>query len=324
MKKLTVFLVACFFTLKIFGNDLQRSHTSNRSAYVADLVNDIDLTSAYKLDFMHFAMIDDKRKQQFGYYPNLRGVVSLGARYKFLRLSYSFDILANDTYNKHYGKTSFSDFRFGFKTRSFWMDFYYEKYEGFYISESQKFFPNFALDSIYQRNSDLSTFRLGFDIDILQDSRFSKEAAFNYTEIQKKSAGSLIFHINNQLSNINAGNSKLVPANYYDGYSDLYDFNRVRFLSFIFGVGYGHALVLGPLNFSNAIVAGPNMQMYFFDGFRIRIPYSASFKSSLSINTPHFYTGVMTQASLNNHYFKDNVIRRQGLVFLLRAGFRFA
>jgi len=321
MRFLVVLLLNGFlFTSLLFGQDAKTTTSDN---YVEKCKSSFNLTAAYKIDFMHLALFDDNSKRQFNYYPNLRGVMSLGAKYKIFSLSYAFNILDSDIFDVHYGQSSLSDLRFGIKSRSFWMNFYYEKYKGFFLSEEQLWFPPFQTDSVYYRNHDLSSMKFGLEMTFIRNNNFSKAAAFEYTEIQKKSAGAVLLNFKPEFSNINSKSIPLIPVLYQPYYSDLSKFDKTSFLSFAFGLGYGHALVAGPLNFSNAISAGPHMQMYFFDGFKIRFPYELQFKSSLSVNFKHFYAGALAGLDINNNYFKDNIIRKQGVHFLFRAGFRF-
>ncbi len=290
--------------------------------YVSTPKHSIGLNSAYNINYMHLAMIDDKGNQRFTYYPNLRGIMNFRVNYKILSLSYSYNIRENDLYDKYYGQTTFRDFGFSIKTRPFWLDVYYENYEGFFIDEKQDFFPSFALDSVYMRNSKLSTFRLGMRAHFIMNSNYSMRAAFEFDELQKKSAGSLILLINPQLSNLRAPEEPLIPEKYKPYYSGLLDYERGRFYNIGTGMGYGYSLVIGPLNFSNALMVGPSFQLYFFDGIKIRLPYHALFRSGLSVNFKHFYAGAAAAMDINNLYLNENRIRKQGLVITFRMGFR--
>lgn len=292
--------------------------------YTVELENDFDITGAYLVHFMHLAMIDENRNSPFYFYPNTRGILNVGARYKFFRFSYSFNLKDNKIYDEYYGPTKFRSFDFGIKTRPFWLNFYYYNYTGFYISEENILFPKFNTDSVYAQNNDLSTFKFGISSNIIINRDFSMKAAFEYSEIQKRSAGSLFVFITYEWSNINAGDEPIIPDIYRADYKDLADMdNRVTFFSWGTGMGYAYSLVLGPVNFSNALVAGPDLQIYYYKRPRLRVPYSLHFKSSLSLNVRNFFTGAKLSLDVNNHYFNEDRIRRQQLAFTFRAGLRF-
>ncbi|HOY38937.1 MAG TPA: DUF4421 family protein, partial [Bacteroidales bacterium] len=251
------------------------------------------------------------------------GAITLGARYKIFRISYSFNITTDQDYNLCYGPTRFNSFEMGIKTRFLWLEAYFSRCKGFYYSDQSILFPKFSTDSIYPQNNGLSSFEVGLRAKLIFDHDFSMEAAFDYSEIQEKSAGSFFYTLNPEISNIKSDSLPIIPPIYTPYYSGLNDFRKATFLSFSNCLGYGYSLVLGPVNFSNAIAAGPNLQLSFNHGIKVKLPFDLYFKSSLSVNTKNFYTGAMVSLDVNNHVFGQNNIRKQFLVFSFRMGFRF-
>ncbi|HQP04687.1 MAG TPA: DUF4421 family protein [Bacteroidales bacterium] len=291
--------------------------------YIQGVDADVALSADYRINFLNFAMIDDHQERRFSYYPNLQGAITLGARYKIFRISYSFNITTDQDYNLCYGPTRFNSFEMGIKTRFLWLEAYFSRCKGFYYSDQSILFPKFSTDSIYPQNNGLSSFEVGLRAKLIFDHDFSMEAAFDYSEIQEKSAGSFFYTLNPEISNIKSDSLPIIPPIYTPYYSGLNDFRKATFLSFSNCLGYGYSLVLGPVNFSNAIAAGPNLQLSFNHGIKVKLPFDLYFKSSLSVNTKNFYTGAMVSLDVNNHVFGQNNIRKQFLVFSFRMGFRF-
>ncbi|HXK80804.1 MAG TPA: DUF4421 family protein [Bacteroidales bacterium] len=323
--KLTACLIILFFSTQYVFADGVKNFLSPHpfgDSYVKDIDSKIGLSADYNINFTNFALLGNDKTRHFSYYPNLRGIITLGARYKFFRISYSFNFKNSTDYNEYYGTTDYFNFQFGIKTRAVWLQFYYSKYHGFYYTEEDIWFPKFTLDSIYPQNNDLSSFELGLKSNIIFDTDFSMEAAFDYTEIQTKSAGSFYVLVNPEISNIKSENKAIIPEEYQEHYSGLKDFNKAFFVSFATGLGYGYSLILGPVNFSNTVFAGPNLQIYSHNGLRVKLPYDLAFKSSLSLNLENFYTGAMVSLDINNHYFDKDIIRKKILVFTYRMGIR--
>lgn len=291
--------------------------------YIQKLSNSFELNGEYQVDFTHLALFNDQKVRKFNYYPNMRGVINLGIRYKFLFFNYSFNVKENDTYNKLYGKTTFNQVAFGVKTQPVWIIFYYSKHQGFFISEENLLVPTFGTDSLYEQNNTLKTKRLGLRMDLIFSKKFSMEAAFEYSKIQKKSAGSFILRLNPEFNNFEAIDKPIIPVQYLTQFEGLHYFYKTNFYNFGIGLGYAYSIVMGPFNFSNFAMIGPTMQLYAYDRLSIAFPLLMNFKSSLSFNIKNFYVGALASLEIQNYKLLDNTIRKQSLSFILRSGLRF-
>lgn len=285
--------------------------------------SDYSFSADYKINMHNLSLIDASAIRQFSYYPNLRGAITFGARYKIFRLFYTVDVMANQNYNECFGTTGFNDIEFGIKTRLFWLTAYFSRCKGFYYSDESRWYPDFSTDSVYGQNPDLLTFELGFRASIIFNPRYSMEAAFEYSEIQNQSAGAFFLSLNPRYSRISTGETPLIPLSYENYFPELSDFEKVSTLSMGFGLGYGYSIVVGPVNFANAISAGPAFQFSSGHGLRFRIPFDMNARSSLSVNFKNFYTGVGASLGIYNHKFSDEIIRKNILVFTFRVGIRF-
>lgn len=322
MKRLIVFLI-----ITLNGIFVLASHTvhasKDTSDYIRKLSNSFELNGEYQVDFTHLALFNDQKMRMFNYYPNMRGVVNLGVRYRFLFFNYSFNVKENATYNHLYGKTVFNQIAFGVKTRPVWAIFYYSKHQGFFISEEQLLFPTFGTDSLYEQNSSLKTKRLGFRLDFIFSKKFSMEAAFEYSKIQKKSAGSFVLRLNPEFSHFEALDKPIIPVQYLSHFEGLHYFYKTNFYNFGMGLGYAYSWVVGPVNFSNFAMIGPTIQLYAYDRLSVAFPLLLNFKSSISFNVKNFYIGALVSLDIQNYKLLDNTIRKQSLAFILRAGIRF-
>ncbi|MBP1672331.1 MAG: hypothetical protein H6Q25_146 [Bacteroidetes bacterium] len=322
MRPFLIITLFLFSISLIFAGSLP-SKKKDPKDYIAKLDNSFELNGEYQVDFTHIAMINDQGNRMFTYYPNMRGVINLGIRYKFLFFNYSFNVKENDTYNRLYGKTTFNQFAFGIKTRPIWLILYYSKHQGFFISEENLLFPTFGTDSLYTQNNTLATKRLGIRLDIIFSKKFSMEAAFEYSKIQKKSAGSFMLRLNPEFSGFNAAENPIIPLEYLSHFGGLQYFYKTNFYNFGMGLGYAYSLVIGPINFSNMALIGPTFQLYAYDKLSVAFPLLMNFKSSLSFNVKNFYVGALASLDVQNYKLLDNTIRKQSLAFILRAGLRF-
>lgn len=321
MKLTILFSILMIFSFSLKGNSGQ-DIKKDTSEYIVKLSNSFEFSADYQLDFTHFALINSQKEPIFNYYPNMRGVITIGARYKILFFNYSFNIKDNATYDRLYGPTKFKQISFGVKTRPIWFIFYYSKHKGFYISEENMIFPKFRTDSLYAQNNDLITLRLGVRLDIIMSKKFSMEAAFEYSKIQKKSAGSIVLRFNPEYNYIDAIAKPIIPSEYLPHFEGLEYFYKTKFYNFGIGAGYAYSWVIGAFNFSNFAMIGPTIQLYAYDGLEIDFPLLLSFKSSLSFNLKHGYVGILANLDIQNYRLGNNTIRKQNVAFLVRAGIR--
>lgn len=314
-----LFLMILSFSLTANNYDKTSKDTSD---YIRKLDNSFEASGEYQIDFTHFALLDAERDRVFNYYPNMRGVVSFGARYKFLFFGYSFNLKEKAIYDSLYGPTQFNQISFGIKTRPVWFTFYYSKHKGFYISNENMLFPKFRTDSLYAQNNDLITVRLGTRLDIIFSKRYSMEAAFEYSKIQKKSAGSFVLRLNPEYNYIDAIENPIIPQQYISQFEGLEYYYKTQFFNFGLGLGYAYSIVMGPFNFSNFAMIGPTVSLYAYEGLEVDFPLLMSFKSSLSFNIKYCYIGVLASLDVQNYTLENNTIRKQNLAFMVRAGLR--
>ena len=322
MKKLCISILLFISVISVFAENPERKK-KDPSDYIAKLDNSFEASGEYQVDFTHLAMFNSQNERMFTYYPNMRGVINLGVWYKFLFFNYSFNVKENDTYNQLFGKTIFNQVAFGIKTRPIWVIFYYSKHQGFFISQENLLFPTFGTDSMYEQNNTLKTKRLGLRIDLIFNKKFSMEAAFEYSKIQKKSAGSFVLRLNPEFNNFEAIDKPIIPIQYLSQFEGLHYFYKTNFYNFGIGLGYAYSIVMGPFNFSNFAMVGPTMQLYAYDRLSVAFPLLMSFKSSLSFNIKNFYIGALASLDVQNYKLLDNKIRKQSLAFQFRAGIRF-
>ncbi len=321
MKSVISLISLLFLTFSLTAHNDEYSKKDS-SDYIAKLTNSFEASGEYQIDFTHFALFNAQKERVFNYYPNMRGVVSFGARYKFLFFGYSFNLKENAIYDSLYGATHFNQISFGIKTRPIWFTFYYSKHKGFYISNENMWFPKFRTDSLYAQNNDLITLRLGVRLDLIFSKKYSMEAAFEYSKIQKKSAGSFVLRLNPEYNYIDAINYPIIPQQYISQFDGLEYFYKTKFFNFGLGLGYAYSIVKGAFNFSNFAMIGPTISLYAYDGLEIDFPLLMSFKSSLSFNIKNCYIGVLASLDVQNYTLENNTIRKQNLAFMLRAGLR--
>ncbi len=197
------------------------------------------------------------------YKPNNSLNFGVGASYKWLglALAYNFDFINGDDNLK--GKTKSLDLQLNIYTRRILLDGYLMVYKGFFWNNTDDFIKGWsAKDSLYVRPdvltvvlSQTGTYALNYD-------RLSIKAAYQYTERQKKTAGSFLVGYNISIYGVFA-DSSLIPHYFNDLNTDLYNVNRINSISLGASLGYTYTLVFKKYFFVNGFfMAGANCRSF--------------------------------------------------------------
>jgi Domain of unknown function (DUF4421) len=171
--------------------------------------------------------------------PNTTLNMGIGATYHnfSLNLAYGFGFLNNDTEK---GETKYLDLQTHYYPGKWSIDFFGQFYKGYYLMP--KGYASNSPGNYYQR-PDLDVTHVGLAAyRILNNKKFSYNAAIVQNEWQKKSAGSFLVG-GEMYYTVIKGDSALVPRNIENGYPQA-GINKIGFFSFGPGLGYAYTLVV--------------------------------------------------------------------------------
>ena len=127
------------------------------------------------------------------YAPNVRGTYGIGVYYRKLGLEFSVGLPAGDRENTLFGKTKSFDFQINSYGQKLGYDVSFQSYRGFYRKNPREFDAQWSVIRGYPQRADLRSLNVGLNVYyIFNQSQFSYQAAFNQTERQLRSAGSLL------------------------------------------------------------------------------------------------------------------------------------
>jgi len=151
------------------------------------------------------------------YEPN--SLVNGGMRISYLGFGFSFtrtlDQSARD--KEVYGETEYSDYQIYYYGRKFGVEVFYQKYEGFYLDDSDTF--SLKKGDPETIRSDLSVATGGFNIFYVFSDNFSFKAAFSQLERQNAFDWSFLLMLSGIRFTINSDYS-LIPENQESLYGD--------------------------------------------------------------------------------------------------------
>ncbi len=175
---------------------------------------------------------------QMTYRPNTTLNVGIGATYRSVTLNIGIGV---NSFNPHHekGKTHYLDLQTHFYARKWNFDLLGEFYRGYYLSPQGLASPDGK--SYYVRSDMAVQFGGVAAYRVLNQKKFSYQAALVQNEWQKKSAGSLVVGGETYYGTIH-GDSSIAPALVDPVYAQK-GIHKVHFFEIGAGIGYAYTLV---------------------------------------------------------------------------------
>jgi hypothetical protein len=192
------------------------------------------------------------------YQPNKTFNIGVGMTYKFLTLKIGIGVLP--PYESR-GKTRDLDLQFNSYGKRLATDVILQFYKGFYLPAQTSGMP---AQEFYVR-PDLAVSALGGTVQyVFNNRKFSYRAAFQQTELQKKSAGTILVGMELFMGRFRA-DSTIVPSAIQRVESD--GLRKMRFIEFGPNVGYAYTWVLNKFFLTTIASIGLNGGINrFYDG----------------------------------------------------------
>lgn len=311
--------------------------TKNDTAYIEDHTRDITARFFGSRKYNYYDIIDRKRNKEVMYRPNTPFNLGFGFNYRFIGLNVAFNLpLINRT--EKYGKTSALDLQGHYYLRKLVVDFYGQRYKGYYISNSRGIlrFNGINVDEkgALQIRPDIRNINLGMSVEyVFNDKKFSYRAAFLQNEYQKKSAGSLI--IGGELFTARMqGDSSLIPRDVTSNdFINGITYYGTAIFSAAADVGYAYTYVYKKHFFVTLSLTGSlggNYTRLFREGNDIRgfgLEINNTVRASFGYNSSRYFAGIhyvnlttRSMAPISHMYqsigagnFRISVARRIGL-----------
>lgn len=238
------------------------------------------------------------------YTTNIPATAAIAINLKGFGFTYIFKFTDDflDTTGK--AKSDFKGFRMNFYKPKFGFEAYYQDYRRFYYhyDGDEKLLKNY--------NSDIRAYQWGANgVFIFNGQKFSYGAAFNQSQIQKKSAGSWMLIAAINFNEIKSGGS-LIPDSVKKFYNRFDGLERNRNYSFIMQTGYAFNLTKNRFYLSGALLGGVGIQnqtykYYLGTLFRTAFPLVSRSKVSVGYNGDIFFTGIYANLDWMQTSIKD-------------------
>lgn len=236
------------------------------------------------------------------YTPNVSNVSGVTIGYKGLSVSYGSTNPISDNAKVERGSTKYNDFQFHFFRKKFGLDLIYQTFKGLHRSSASdaektdeeggvRAFPKLPNMEVKKFAANLYYVRTPND--------YSIPAAFEQTDRQTKSGGSLIGMLSASDVNISNKGEAIIPVEQQVSFGSDGGFSGARMKSLSLGVGGGYTLVLAKSFFlTGQLIIGKAYQRFKGNGIRETgeqdIQASTqNIRASAGYNGQRFFIGLM-------------------------------
>ncbi len=259
----------------------------------------------------HFLIGDNGNDLNIKYRSNDLFKLGVGVNYKWFGLKIGFELpFANSNVEK-YGSSSSFGLQSYLVARRFVVDIVARKTNGYYLSLHGKAAEDISDEEVYQVRSDIKITNFGVNfIYVLNSERFSYKAAFNQTDLQLRSAGSLIWGGGLASSDVD-GDETLIPDELLsEAYEEWQGLDKFRSYSGYGSLGYAYSLV----PFSNAIITaslatqmGIRLNQLHFERQRHNYQTKLGFGGEIRIAGGYHFPGFYLGGSFVQSHFNSDV-----------------
>lgn len=272
---------------------------------VSDLTNKFNIYTGLIGKFHSIELENPDINKKLKYEPNGNTSIMLGFNYKWLGLGFNFSPGFLNKDDEIYGESERFDAQFNIYTKSFGIDAHLQYYKGFYLKNPDNFID--WQNDFYPQQSDLESLSFGLSAYyFFNNKKFSYKAAFNRTQIQKKSAGSFILgtYVNANIVNSPGG---FIPSELSDSLLAYYNLDAYVTNSVGVSCGYTYTLVFLKHFFINAsLVPGFGYRSATFQTYDNDTKVKGSITGSLNARVALGYEGKHMYSGLTFVSFVDS------------------
>jgi hypothetical protein len=220
-------------------------------------------------------------------------------------------------------KSAFKQFQMNIYGSKFGFEAYYQDYQRFYYHYKG---DEKVKQDLKNYNSDIRAYQFGANaILIFNGKKFSYNAAFNQTVLQKKSAGSALLTMSLKFNELNSHD--LIPNKVKPYYGSYIDLQRNRNYAYLMQFGYAFNLTKSNFYFSAALLAGAGIQnqTYTFptgNFYRIAFPLVGRAKSSIGYNGKIIFSGIFANADVSQSSIRSLKTQQMVYSYGVFLGFR--
>lgn len=322
MFRFLVFIAGCVF----ISQGAAAQQDSLRGQYVEEFLDKFFIWPLIKQRELSFDIknrYDDRQK--LSYKPNNSYSIGLGLYLFEVGVEFSVAIPLDERSRNTYGSSEIRDLHANFLGKYWGVDLYRQNYGGFYVA-NQNQTPS-SPDPFIKR-SDIKVINTGTNfIYAFNRKKYSLKAAFNYSEKQIRSAGSLILAGSVNTAQLQADSSVVGQIYSPDQYS-VSSFRKLQYAAFGLAPGYAHSFVYKSFFLNGAVSVGPahywiNYAAQDKVDYDMSINTYADIRLALGYNSSRIFGGVSYIIQSRNIRFENIEFTNNSSTLKFLVGYRF-
>lgn len=253
-----------------------------------------------------FSVTTDSTGKTLQYSINANTNLGFGISYKGVGVDISFSpkLFGNNKDEELFGKSRQFALSTGSNGRRFIYDIYLRLNSGFYNTNGYSVIGDTTKKLIYINQPNMINFSLGSElVYIFNNKRFSSSAPYNFTQRQKKSAGSKLLGSYFSLYTV-AVDSLIIPDTLKEAFSSDVLFKNAGSLSWGVSFGYTYTFIFGKRKMAYAniyLLPALTVQQYFATNSldevvksKVALGLPLQYRFSIGVNRKRFFLGLAT------------------------------
>lgn len=229
--------------------------------------------------YNNFSIVDSASGKKLQYKINSKVNLGFGVSYKGIGIEIQIAPKSLNNDNSLLGKSQQFSIATSANGRRFIYDVYYRYSQGFHNPEGRLIEGDTTGAKAYYYRPDITNTNLGMEcVYLFNNKQFSSSAPYNFTQRQKKGAGSMLLGTFFSLYSINA-DSVIFPDSLKDHFKPEVQFKDAGSLTWGISFGYTYTFVFGKYWFANLYtLPGLSIQQYYSTN-----AYNEATKSNVSL-----------------------------------------
>jgi hypothetical protein len=225
-----------------------------------------------------------------------------------------------------YGRSKARDLQLNILGKQYGVDAFYQKYNGFYVSDSKFSIPSGVP---YPQRPDITSKNTGITGNyVFNNKRFSFRSAYNFSERQIFSKGSFLLSASISSFKLIA-DSSIINKQQRLTFSDDLSFTKLKYATFGIAPGYTYSIVFKNFFLNGTLSVGPahHWITYRLEGGNDRhetaINSFVAARLALGYNGERFFGGISFLSQGSNVKFKETTFSNNNGAFKILIGYRF-
>ncbi len=241
-KKFFILIYMVILTITTF------SQNTDSSIYFTDYSHYLTLNTYGIQKSGNFSLSDENSKKRLTYVPNHNLSFGLSGQYKWIGIGFAKNFFPNNNIDKYGESTSFN-LGVTLTPEKWLINFLLSVNQGLYLKNTPDIIKNWDGEKYHYMDS-LTVVSLNFSLLRALNNNFSYKAAYNFNQIQNKSAGSTL--LGGFISSYGLETDEsIVPAEVRDNFATADSIRSIGLLSLGISAGYTYTFVIKKKFFLN-------------------------------------------------------------------------